>query len=76
MSEIVTAIIAVGVAIGGTGTMFRFLNGRINTVKKDVNEDLKRGEAKFDKIMETLEGHGKSLVKIKTDIEWMRKNGK
>jgi len=76
MNEIVTAIIAVGVALTGTGTMFKFLHSRINTVKKEVDADLKRGEAKFDKIMEALEDHGKSLVKIKTDIGWMRENGK
>lgn len=47
----------IGAGIGGAvavGFMFRFLNIKIDTVKKDTQEDLKRGQKKFDKIMDTL----------------------
>ena len=47
----------IGAGVGGAvavGFMFRFLNTKIDAVKKDTQKDLKRGQEKFDKIMDTL----------------------
>lgn len=47
----------IGAGIGGAvavGFMFRFLNNKIDLVNKETQEDLKRGQGKFDKIMDTL----------------------
>ncbi len=76
MEQLITAFISVAVAIGGLAMMFKFLNGRINTIKKEVDKDLERGDARFDKILDVLEVHGVDLAEIKKDIEYMRKNGK
>lgn len=61
---VVGVLAGIGGGIGGSSLMFRFLNAKIDALKKckqdtklcdersgDIQKDLERGEAKFDKIM-------------------------
>lgn len=83
MMELSTMIIGAGVAVVGTGTMLKFLNGRINkkqeiktceAIHKANNEALERGEKKFDKLLDEQEKQGKTLAGQAVTLEFIGKS--
>ena len=82
MESVVTAVVTVFTGLGGVGLMFRFLNNKIDSKVGQIDCDthvraiekiLDKGDAKFDKLSDSLEIQGKEITEIATTIKWLAK---
>jgi formiminotetrahydrofolate cyclodeaminase len=78
LSEIGYSVAGVAAGIGGVAIMFRFLNVKIEkkqdkalceNIAKNFNDGMKKGEKRFDKIMEILGDLQVSNGKIEQELK-------